>query len=84
MCPQEVEVGDKKAKATAPGGIPTHMPTSSSLSSSHCYKYGCAEACVDRSACTDWLFDIEEDPLEEHNLASVYPEVRALSRSAPM
>lgn len=75
ICPQEVDVADKRTKATALGGNPT--PDSSS---SRCYTYGCAEACVDRSACTDWLFDIEQDPREEHNLASVYPEVSALSQ----
>lgn len=40
-----------------------------------CYEYGCVDICVDTADCTDWLFDLENDPTEEHNLADTYPEV---------
>eukprot|EP00903_Cladosiphon_okamuranus_P015002 g13881.t2 len=75
VCPEEVYTAFNKTKTSAPGENPT--PNSAS---SRCYKYGCAEACVYRGACTDWLFDIEQDPLEEHNLVSIHPEVRALGQ----
>ncbi|CAN0131383.1 unnamed protein product [Scytosiphon promiscuus] len=42
------------------------------------YCYGCTGTCVDEADCKDWLFDLEEDPTEEHNLASVYPEASAI------
>ncbi|CAB1098994.1 unnamed protein product [Ectocarpus sp. CCAP 1310/34] len=40
-----------------------------------CYEYGCVDICVDVADCKDWLFDLENDPTEEHDLADTYPEV---------
>ncbi len=43
---------------------------------SRCYMNICTQACVRKSACAvDRLFDLEEDPFEERDLASQYPEV---------
>lgn len=37
----------------------------------------CGQACLSKDVnYTDWLFDLDADPREEHNLVTIYPEVR--------
>lgn len=39
----------------------------------------CGQSCLNSVNYTDWLFDLESDPREEHNLIEDMPEVRAWS-----